>query len=298
VRKVIKTHTKLLKEIPNLQDLIDEYQSGKSLAKISETSGICRRTLSRHFKAKGVEINQDGAKYIYDTHFFDKIDSEEKAYWLGFLYADGSISSSGIDVSLGLKVSDRTHLEKLRDRVSPGKPIAEKQVRLGVKTFGAATYCMTNRVIHDQLIALGCPPRKSLILTFPTEDLVPTSLLRHFIRGYVDGDGSIGLYVSARGEELTHFSVLGTQQFLEGIQDVFQKHIPEYSKSSIKLGNRSKAFFFQKGGRHAVKNILDYLYRDSSISLDRKYNIYLSICHAYQQWYDEKSQKKTGRPKG
>lgn len=298
MRKVIKTQTRLLKVIPNIKDLIQEYQSGKSLETISKESKICRRTLSRHFKSHGVQINQDGAKYVYNTEFFEKIDSEDKAYWLGFLYADGSISSKGIDVALGLKSSDIGHLKKLRDTISPDKPISEKDVKLGTKVFRAATYCMTNRVIHDQLIALGCTPRKSLTLKFPDINIVPRGLMRHFIRGYVDGDGSIGVYRSVREEELTHFSVLGTEHFLDGVQKVFQEDIPEYKRGPIKLGNRSKAFFFQRGSRRGVRDIVDYLYNNSSVSLDRKYNIYTSICHSYQKWYDEKSQKKTGRPTG
>ena len=61
----------------------------------------------------------------------------------------------------------------------------------------------------------GCVPNKSLTLTFPSKDIVPSNLLRHFIRGYVDGDGCI----CVTKPEKIELNVLGTKEFLQGVLD-------------------------------------------------------------------------------
>ena len=79
-----------------------------------------------------------------------------------------------------------------------------------------------NKHMRDSLISKGCVPNKSLILKFPSEEILPKELQRHFIRGYFDGDGTIGLYPHSKTNPKLEESLLivGTKPFLEKVQDV------------------------------------------------------------------------------
>ena len=114
---------------------------------------------------------------------FEKIDSEEKAYWLGFLYADGYISFSENKIELSLAEKDVHHIEKFRDFLGINNRIC---YRPSVKAYRLS---FRSDKCKQDLINQGCTPRKSLTLKFPTSKQVPYELIRHFIRGYFDGDG-------------------------------------------------------------------------------------------------------------
>ena len=88
--------------------LISQHLSGKE---ISKRLNISRRTLYNYM----AKFNIDSIKLSYiDDSVFDKIDTEEKAYWLGFLYADGSISSSSYQIELSLSSVDVNHIKKFK----------------------------------------------------------------------------------------------------------------------------------------------------------------------------------------
>lgn len=118
-----------------------------------------------------------------NRYIFDKIDTEEKAYWLGFLYADGSVGSKEDKIELSLAACDYNHIQKFKDFIGLDNKISYR------KKQNAYRYSFRDKTFKEVLIKQGCVPKKSLILTFPTIDQVPVELIRHFIRGYFDGDG-------------------------------------------------------------------------------------------------------------
>ena len=83
-------------------------------------------------------------KYSYDSNFFEKIDSEAKAYWLGFLYADGYIHRNykngkikSMSLELSLKSEDRAHLENFLRDIRSNVPIKDKVIKLNDKKYFA-----------------------------------------------------------------------------------------------------------------------------------------------------------------
>ena len=97
----------------NFDKALEMYKNGVSLSQIGKELGINRKRLSKDFKKLGIEIVQNGQKYLYNQNIFEIIDTEEKAYWLGFLYADGYININH-GVELCLAECDYEHLIKLR----------------------------------------------------------------------------------------------------------------------------------------------------------------------------------------
>ena len=101
-------------------EIIDLYNNGLSCSKIATQFGVTTVTISKHLKRSGIEIINKQNRTKFNESIFDIIDNEEKAYWLGFIFADGYISSSPLrsdkksryDFEISLKASDVDHLHK------------------------------------------------------------------------------------------------------------------------------------------------------------------------------------------
>lgn len=92
---------------------------------------------------------------------FKVIDTEEKAYWLGFLYADGCVGSTESKIELSLAEQDFHHIEKFRDFIGINNKIS---YRSAVKAY---RYSFRSESCKQDLIDKGCIPKKSLILKYP-----------------------------------------------------------------------------------------------------------------------------------
>lgn len=201
----------------------------------------------------------------YAARIFDLIDTEQKAYWLGLFYADGHVSSNDNTISLALKESDKNHVERFRDFVHMNENAIQKKIRkLDGKEYVSYSFSFANKATHDALVRLGCPSRKTFILKFPDESIVPKHLMRHFVRGYYDGDGSC----THGGSSKISLEILGTSDFLNGYQawTGIEHQVYGFDHSTI---NRSIY-----SGPYAIY-ILDNLYDNASIYLPRKYETYL-----------------------
>lgn len=207
---------------------------------------------------KGKFENNHYRKYAINQNFFDLIDSEEKAYFLGFLYADGCNHFNNTKISLFLKEEDKEILIKLNNLIQPTKPLTYRTQKIGTNQFGMQ---ISNKIISDRLNELGCIPRKTFTLDFPTDAQVPEKLLIHFIRGYFDGDGWLGK---------KDISITGSALFCNKLSNFLLEKFNIITKKKIK--NKVIELCFS---RSDVKFFLDLLYKNSTIYLDRKYQRYV-----------------------
>lgn len=277
------TKSQIKKQI--IEAAIKEYvgmsKFERSIAKTALKYGINKKTLTKYLKEKGIEIVANKGAYSIDESVFEIIDSEEKAYWLGFLYADGYVATNSNQIGLGLMISDIKHLEKYKNFMKwHGEIRVYKEHQFGNKDNhnkkGEEMYnckvIITNEKIHRDLVNLGCVPNKSLILQFPSEDQVPKEFQTSFVRGYFDGDGTLGLYQHSKKNPRLEESlmIVGTKPFLEKVQEILG---PGYlmqkrncNENTYRLGYSTiKAF-----------KAAEIMYKDASIYLDRKYNIYIN----------------------
>lgn len=252
---------------------IEEYKQGKlSLAKVAGKYQIDRTHLSNVLKKLGIQvINKQNISRVDET-IFDKIDTEEKAYWLGFLFADGFVSTNYNVIGLDLAEKDKTHLEKYKVflkyvgdiKVANTNFVNSKRARLG----------FSSKHIKQILISYGCVPKKSLILKFPDINIFSNKeLIRHFIRGYVDGDGC--LTYENKEHTFPAVDILGTEEFLVELS----KYIPVKCKVS-KCYN--KQLFHINFSRKRAYEFTKYLYKDSTVYLERKKNKYEEYCRLYE----------------
>lgn len=268
------------------------YLNGKSLTQIQKEIGFERHKLSYLLQQEGISIKMNGQKHEYNTDFFKVIDTEEKAYWLGFLYADGNVINYGkYEVKLSLAYKDLSHIEKFANvmiKNGNGKDLVYSyQAKFKEKEYPSAKVVIANKKIVEQLIDLGCKPNKSLSLTFPTEQQVPKELVRHFIRGYFDGDGSIStpryaqnIKKKCAGQLRNNgrtISFLGTYSFLMSIINIFRNVCTNFGVVTLSKKKNNQAWQFSKTKYDVNKEIYEYLYKDATIYLERKYKRFASL---------------------
>lgn len=220
------------------------------------------------------------SKYNYNEKFFKNIDSEEKAYWLGFLYADGCITRfyrndklKSMSLELTLQDSDKNHVVEFLKSLESNVPIQNKSIG----KYKASRVVINCTSMCRDLIDLGCTPNKSLTLTFPNDKILPSEHINHFIRGYFDGDGCVhysehDCYNSQRGKSYnqTTFvcSIVGTNEFLNEIKNTLSINGITSGKMTQKEGQKS--FEIRIYGRENLKRFYDYIYCGSNIYMDRK----------------------------
>lgn len=227
------------------------------------------------------------SKYFYNEDYFKTIDSANKAYWLGFLYADGCITSvykndelRRMNLEISLCAEDRHHLEKFRDCIESNLTIRDKTIHSGNKEYYANRLAVYSTKMCKDLYKLGCTPRKTYTVTFPTYDIVPHEFMRDFVRGFFDGDGCIHTGMQ-HGKPHIELVITGMPGMLRSIADflISEEVLRVFPK--IHLDKRSKAASLFMYGTDAIKDILDYLYKDAEMYLDRKYQKYLDFYKDY-----------------
>lgn len=209
-------------EPESYDEIIAKYNAGKSTVELGKEYGVNPNSI--YYRLKKLGINPRGrsqAKRTYDVveDFFDLINTQEKAYLLGILYADGCNSTEISCIRLILGEQDYDLLQRLCKLIYKcDRPLLKRKGKLftdnGKEYLRKDSYCLaiSNKHISQQLESYGLVKAKSLKVTFPT--CIPDNLLSHFVRGYFDGDGSLSF---SSGQ--IAISILGTENFTETLRD-------------------------------------------------------------------------------
>lgn len=245
----------------------------------------------REFKKANLIVKDNShsrQKYPIRENIFDFVDTEEKAYWLGFLYADGNVSKSN-RVRLSLAEEDIEIVKKFSNFIFEQERIKFYQQPEDRKSSQNLVYVdVCNKHIAQTLTKLGCPPKKTFILTFPI--WLDKNLHNHFIRGYFDGDGCLSNYKEkqkGRGKnnkdvfvseyEKSHFSILSTKEFLTSLQIIFSELGINSSLSKRHKERKNNNFTLTVNGNRQIQRLMNWLYQDATIFLQRKYYKYLEL---------------------
>lgn len=251
-----------------------EYSEGVSISKIASEHNVDRHSLSKALKRHFPDLVVSRRNYNkitgtpLNSKFFSVIDSEEKAYWLGFLYADGYLKKDKPVIELSLKSSDKEHLLKFLNSIESDSKIYDRSIKLNKKQYPSSRVCLYNRELHSNLESLGCMNNKSKILRYPT--FLNKDMERHFIRGFFDGDGSITLESNSldRVSRVRIFS--GSEVFIKELS----ARLNRYLDIDINYVWDRTCFALVYGRKEEKIKVLDYMYKECNIYLDRKYTMY------------------------
>lgn len=238
------------------------YDSNWKMQKIANELGVSVPTIDRRLRTlSGKRRSKDWhRKYTVNHSYFDVIDCEEKAYWLGFLLADGCVRTNSTMLSVNLSSIDIEHLNKLSKCLESNYPIYH-QVNEG--TYGMSCLTITSKQMTDSLREKGIIANAKKVF-----DVEP-HLLKHFWRGCVDGDGCIGLDYNKYGCPQITVGLIGMPETIMKYRYFCIKLTNTNAKTNIK----GPVNYFNIHGNKALA-VCDALYQNANIFLDRKMKKY------------------------
>lgn len=202
--------------------------------------------------------------YTINDNYFENIDTPRKAYWLGMIYADGSIkkikdeleetlAEGSRRLTFGLNIDDEYMVKNLIDDLGSDHYVHH------YKTL--AYFNISSVKMFNDLVNHGIVPNKSYVYTFPLN--VPNNLITHYVRGVFDGDGCV-----TGKEKQMQVQITGNKPFCDWICKVIGKgHVTKYS-------DKKTVFRWRMGGWKQVKWFYEYLYKDADMFLERKYDVF------------------------
>lgn len=263
-----------------------KFNYGDLSKQFNYSKKIIKRILKNRGYPKPLFKHRQPFTYTINENYFEKIDSEDKAYFLGLMYADGCNDEKRGDIKIWLQERDMDILEKFNNAIDSNRPIKFKSAeqiqknqstsliggRIVKTTQNQRGLNIKNRKISQDLAKLGCVQKKSLIIKFPTENQVPPQLLKHFIRGLFDGDGSLCVAKPEAKRDTSSFQINGSEFLITGLKNQIQKILDIYvciPKRKIRISPRMTI-----SGTNQVWKILKWIYDDAKVYLNRKYNKY------------------------
>ena len=254
----------------NVPSIIKKYKQGYStleLAKKCKCSDTAiRNQLIKHIKLRNPNDYPKSFKNRMQkvNHFyFDIVNNQEKAYWLGYLFADGNVYVNR-SYRLTLCSIDKDSLINYKTALKSSSPIRDRK--------DIWYHTIYSKHLVTTLISLGVTPHKAHTIKFPK---LRKDLVRHFIRGYFDGDGCISSYYSNRYKKTVgDFSVAcGSKSFILDLQKSMSFSISGLPINKIivfKLKDKVSYYTLRYTGALQQRKIYSYFYKHSKVSLKRK----------------------------
>lgn len=171
------------------EECIKLYNEGEYLKNISKKININSHLINKWLKEEfpnNIGKFKNYRKNTFNFNYFSKIDSEDKAYFLGLIYADGNLYARRNRLQIFLQSQDKYILELFSKYIEHnGKLYNDRGI--GFKLI------LDSKILYNDLLKLGLTPNKTFDIRFPDENILPKELQSHFIRGFFDGDGCISI---------------------------------------------------------------------------------------------------------
>ncbi|MCI7633035.1 MAG: hypothetical protein MSS80_03220 [Mollicutes bacterium] len=261
-----------------IERVCKQYKDGLTQEQIAQSNKTSRKTVRRILKDNNIPIRkQEEWLRIYDLNqnYFDEIDTQNKAYFLGLLYADGNVSKDNNTIQLSLQSRDLHILESFKKELGCyNRPlIFDQRSKKKENSQDVFMLMLKSKHMHEALCSLGVVPQKSRIITYPY--FIKEDLQRHFIRGALDGDGCIHGTNLSNEKEIRAVDICGTYDFCIGLKKIIESNLNIHC--SIILSNKN-SFVYKMvvSGRNQSIIFLDWLYNNAELYLYRKYETYLS----------------------
>lgn len=244
------------------------YSEGVGLNDIARRLDRHRVTIGQYLKSEGIDTRaRRHSRYSFDEDFFQSIDTVDKAYWLGFLLADGNCGPRTVRSQLA--IIDRGHLEKLARTVRYDGPIMEAVTIKRIPgqpdvEFRNATLALSSVRMRKSLMDKGWDGfKRGGDLTIVRS--VRHDLRSHLLRGLFDGDGCI--HWTQRSMFFTFVDAHET--VATWYRDELRSRLGLFAVKVSQMG-RKNAFSFHFGGNLQVRRIMDMLYAGEGPFLERK----------------------------
>ena len=222
-------------------------------------------------------------KYQFDENYFQYVDTEKKAYFLGLLFADGYLwDGKNAYVGISLMEKDYKVLEILRNDIKSNYSIAYRKA--SDEEHSDSVYLQINsKQFNSNLKQWGMHQNKTNTIQFPYG--IPIYLYPHFIRGYFDGNGSVwegerkvmqvkdSTRNSGFRDRIVHnvkFNITGCEFIIKSIQKILiEKAFLNVTKLNLSKKCINSAML-EYSGRIQMQKFYNFIYKDSTVCLERK----------------------------
>ncbi len=207
--------------------------------------------------------------------YFDNIDSEAKAYFLGFIITDGNVfkpkdGNGQASISITQSSSDEYILEMFKKELNANTSIAHDG-------RGCSQFAVRSDLIASSLEKYGVVENKTLNTQLPK---ISDTYMPHLIRGILDGDGNISAHLLESNRFLHNLSFCGTHKLMQDISDYLSDELGVKNKTVYDYKDRHLSEV-KWGSIHDMRTICDWMYNNATLYLKRKYNIYLEFLKHY-----------------
>lgn len=253
------------------------YDNNLGISAVARHFNVDRDTLSLRLKQRrGEIISRKNGKLNVDSNYFEKINTEHKAYWLGFLIADGYVSDHGLELCLG--ECDKDHVEKFKTDIKSEHKISLKRTKLNDKIFNAYRLHIQDEKLTYDLHQLGLNKDKSNTAQIPFDD-IPKEYMNHFIRGLFDGDGCVSR-ANKTGYCITICTTI-SEQIIHDITLLVKEELNIDVKYHIsKNRNPIDIRIFKEDD---VWKFYSWLYENSTVYLKRKYDKFADLRQKHEK---------------
>lgn len=264
----------MAKRLPDekVAEMYKYYESGMNMKDIGLIYGVTKEAIQCIFKRRNLLV-RFSKRYEFNRDYFSSIDTPVKSYIVGFLAADGGVDRKAISIKVSIK--DVSVLELIKREVGSEVPIKHRRGQpIKDGKYTQADYCyirLSSKKMFLDLVSIGITPRKSLTLKPPVG--IPDNLVKYFILGYFDGDGTIG----HQNPKNPRFSILGTLEMTTFIQ----KHLvvnAGLTMNSLSKKYESGVWLVGWGGPVNAIKFRDYMYdTKEQFSLARKRERFFTV---------------------
>lgn len=240
------------------------YLSGKSAKSIMRAYGLKYHiSICDALRRQGVTQREKGDRnrlYKCNPHIFDSLNNEMSAYLHGFIYADGNVNRDKT-LTISIANSDKAHLEKIKTALQTEAPVNTLE-NPGYGKF-RAVLSYTERHLAKQLMDKG------IIVNRPYPQLafaaIPDDMFNHWLRGFFDGDG--GAHKNIK------ISFCGSRPFLLILRTKLVEFCNIKPDLTIYQHRTKPTNYLSFHGRNVAFNVIDFMYKDATIWLERKRNV-------------------------
>lgn len=253
--------------VEKMEQALNDYYTNRfvSTGEILKKYRISKTLFYKYIKENNFPLRGErdkGRKYFFNMNKI-KQDSHEKYYWIGFISADGSILGNSLRIQLQLR--DKEILENFQSFMETNAPIKETKNNHGKDTC----YISINSAEFVEYLAeYNIIANKSLIFTIPT-DKIPKEYLFDFIRGLIDGDGTVSRRKNKGNIYVVFYS--GNEECVKQMANIWEvDNSPHFQAGVWRLCVE---------GNQKAYHILEKIYENSSekTRLDRKYQVFKQL---------------------
>lgn len=270
----MKQGSRTIKNSEDIKNICNLYQNEHWTFKLlAEKYHTTRYVIKNIIVDNNIPINSHPRRkgLFLKDNFFEVIDSEAKAYFLGLLFTDGNVFNNHkweTNISLEIHVKDKTVLDTLKELLNSEAKISYRK-RENTEMVSFRIY--SNKMAQD-LSKYGIIPNKTK-LTKHLPNNIPKEFIKDFIRGMIDGDGGMYKHTDKKtNKQYNHITFCSYHKSIcEELQKICDELIQDTNKAKILKDKDKEIYRVHYNNQRQVKQLVTVLYKDSNYYLPRKY---------------------------